>query len=287
MEGLLLKKGGGAFHSWKQMWFSLQDGNLLYYKKQGEACKGTIVIAGAKIEGAVVSGKYVINITVEGSSSPKMFSAKTHALQQEWLTSLQAHTTRDPSIVKISPAPKVKKGAKYAIENAAASSAVGKAIIKKLVQKDFIQAVDSFENFLRKYKNDAIATEFRRNIEKSLVKHALLLHNKRLDAAAEKEMIRHHLRIAQLVIDYYQMPSIFDIDIMMEALTQKRAFFERNIAPQLSPKNAALAARVFDVIVDQELITELFQKGKWAELGDIAGVMKVHPATRSRVGLKP
>eukprot|EP01113_Clastostelium_recurvatum_P003247 TRINITY_DN11412_c0_g1_i5.p1 TRINITY_DN11412_c0_g1~~TRINITY_DN11412_c0_g1_i5.p1 ORF type:complete len:236 (-),score=46.13 TRINITY_DN11412_c0_g1_i5:427-1134(-) len=207
MEGLLLKKGGGAFHSWKQMWFTLQDGNLLYSKKQGESCKGTIVIAGAKVEGAVVSGKYVLNITVEGSSSPKMLSAKTHTLQQEWLTSLQAHTTRDPSIIKVS-APKVKKGAKYAIENLAASSSVGKAIIKKLVQKDFIQAVDSFENFLRKYKNDAIATEFRRNIEKSLVKHALLLHNKRLDAAAEKEMIRHHLRIAQLVIDYYQMPSI-------------------------------------------------------------------------------
>eukprot|EP01113_Clastostelium_recurvatum_P041411 TRINITY_DN6571_c0_g1_i3.p1 TRINITY_DN6571_c0_g1~~TRINITY_DN6571_c0_g1_i3.p1 ORF type:complete len:323 (+),score=79.27 TRINITY_DN6571_c0_g1_i3:109-969(+) len=283
MQGTLFKKGGGAFQSWKARWFELKDGTLLYYAKQGGSLKGSINIAHTKIESLETSGKFAFIVIPSSGGEGKMLAAPTMAEKQDWLRDLQGSTEKTP--LPGSPKP-AKKGARYALESAAAGSLVGKALIKKAMSKDFKAAIDAFNSFMIKAKGEAIATKLHENMERALVKQMLLMHNHQLTVEQIDEIVRHNLILAQLIIDYSQMPSIFDVNEFLKALEVKRTFFTQYVAPLLTVKNAACATYAFSIIMDEALLTDLFTKNKHPELKVISGVMRelvghLHPGARS------
>jgi len=85
-----LTKCGTGFHSWKERWFSLEEGSLKYYQKEGGEHLGTIAVKGNKV---ILSDankkKHVFSII-----TPKQtyhIQAKNEHERQSWISALEQH----------------------------------------------------------------------------------------------------------------------------------------------------------------------------------------------------
>jgi len=275
MEGWMYKKSAGGLQTWKLRWFVLQDGSLLYFKKQGDKLQGTVAIKGVVVDEADNSGKsdrkYIFRLQFS-EEKIKSFGVASADEKNRWVKQIREHSTLEPISSQVAP----KKGAMYSIESAAAGTSLGKGLLKKVVDKEVWVLVDAFSSFLAAKKDQATAATFHEDVVKTLTKAALLYQANQLTDEHTKELLKLGLRITQITIDYYQMPSIFDPNIVLSIIAEIRAYLESVFAPRLTAKNALRLTRAISLFQDEALLTDLFTKNKWKELGEIVVILRAH-----------
>jgi len=277
MEGWLYKKSEAALQTWKLRWYVLQEGSLMYSKKQGGPIQGTMSVKGCSIEDIENTGKsdskHVFRVLLGDSKKARLFATKTVVEKQQWISSLKSHSTMEPVAKCV---PDKKKGALYSIESAAMSSKLGKTLLNKSVHADVWVLVEAFGAFLSIYKDETTAVTYREDVEKILTKVALLYQNKQISEENVTQLTKIGLSISQQFIDYYQMPSIFDAVEMIKIIEKARNYLEPLLLSKLTEKNAVRFTRVATLLQDEALLTDLFKKNKWSELGDIVKVLRAH-----------
>jgi len=272
MEGWLMKKSVGGLQTWKSRWFTLKGGSVIYYKKQGGKVQGTITVKGMTIaEGEKVDKKYIIRLTSEGKT--RELAARTEKEQQTWLEAFRNASTQDP----VEPEKKrEKKGALYSIESAAVGSAIGKNVLKKVVDPSVWEIVDSLSSFIAATKDEATAAIFHEDVLKIIGKTAILYQQKQLDDTEIEKLEKIAKKTSTCVIDYYQIPSIFNAEFTISILQESQRSFEALLQPKLTPKNFDRILRTITLFSDEKLLADLFTKNKWKELADIVAILRRH-----------
>jgi len=273
MEGWLFKKSAGGLQTWKLRWFTLKGGSIVYYKKSGdEKVRGTITVKGMTFEGDKFSEKkYIIRLSSEGKT--RELAAKSEKEQQHWLEALKNASSQEP----IEPEKKKeKKGALYSIESAAVGSALGKGVLKKVIDPSVWEIVDSLSSFVAATKDEATAAIFQEDVVKIIGKTVILYQQKQLGEEAIEDLVKIGVRASSIVIDYYQMPSIFNGEVLINKLQDSQRSLEGLLQPKLTPKNFARISRTINLFSDEKLLADLFTKNKWKELADIVAILRRH-----------
>eukprot|EP01112_Ceratiomyxa_fruticulosa_P004676 TRINITY_DN15220_c0_g1_i1.p1 TRINITY_DN15220_c0_g1~~TRINITY_DN15220_c0_g1_i1.p1 ORF type:complete len:279 (-),score=65.94 TRINITY_DN15220_c0_g1_i1:20-856(-) len=270
MEGWLNKKSVGGLQTWKSRWFTLKGGSIIYYKKQGGKVQGTISVKGMTIsEGDKGDKKYIIRLTSDGKT--RELAARTEKEQQNWLEAFRNASTQDP----IAPEKKKeKKGALYSIESAAVGSAIGKNVLKKVVDPSVWEMFDSLSSVIASTKDEATAATFHEDVLKIIGKTAILYQQKQLDDAEIEKLEKIAKKASTCVIDYYQMPSIFNAEYTIGILQDSQKSLEALLQPKLTPKNFERILRTITLFSDEKLVADLFNKKKRKELVEIDYILQ-------------
>ncbi len=101
-----------------------------------------------------------------------------------------------------------------------ASSVVGRKIIKEAIPEDNWRILDALCSFLKQVKGEEAAKLFKKNCLKLGTKVALLHHHKLL---VDEDLVRWRnliLKLGSVVVDFYQMPSILDPQVVTGVLNE-------------------------------------------------------------------
>lgn len=273
-EGFLSKSGEQKVKLWKQRWFVLVGGSLYYYnKKTNFTPAGVLKLQEYVIEDTVESDKKVFVLKTKSTGKKVLLSAGTEEEKHEWIASFKHHQALPPSPPPDNPHAK-GKGTKYAIETSVASSVIGKKLIREVVDEDTWQLLDAFCGYLKAQKGEEEGNRFRKNMVKIGTKMVVLYNNKLLTKELLLDLRKVVVRLCILIVDYYQMPSIFDVKNVVNGILEVKGVVELPLAHKLSDKSMQQFQAIFKVLADEALISELFAKKKHEELQVIATIIK-------------
>lgn len=162
-------------------------------------------------------------LVLKGKDKTILFAASTEQEKDEWATQIKAQLGREPSTPPENGHAK-GKGAKYAIQTNVASSVLGRKLIKEIVDADTWKILDAVCSYLTKTRGEETASKFKKDIVKIGTKIAILHNNKLLSKEALEKMNKTIRPIAQTVVDYYQMPSIFDAPTLATFINALRRY---------------------------------------------------------------
>jgi len=151
----------------------------------------------------------------------------------------------------------------------AASSGMGKKVLREFIEEDVYSLLDYFEALIAKYDSPEKAKELRENMMKIAVKIALLYKNKILKISLIEEALPPIRTLRLQIISGFQMPMLLDRDAIMVTIDQIESSFHP-ISQFISPKNFLLVTQIFSYLRSPMLIDDVFTKGKYKELEEIA-----------------
>jgi len=155
-------------------------------------------------------------------------------------------------------------------------SVIGKGILKKVVDPQIWNLVDNFSSFLAVYKDEATAALFHEDVVKILGKAAVLYQQNQIGDDAIKEMSKLGLRASLVIIDYFQMSSLFDAMFIIKIIQDTQTALDQILQPKLTPKNYLRIPRTLSLFSDEKLLADLFTKNKWRELSEIVVVLRAN-----------
>eukprot|EP01111_Echinosteliopsis_oligospora_P006029 TRINITY_DN1996_c0_g1_i1.p1 TRINITY_DN1996_c0_g1~~TRINITY_DN1996_c0_g1_i1.p1 ORF type:complete len:293 (+),score=61.92 TRINITY_DN1996_c0_g1_i1:102-980(+) len=165
------------------------------------------------------------------------------------------------------------KGVKYALESSVANSTVGQKILKQVMDDQIWKVIDEMTSVLKEVKGEEVSKKFRASLVKGGTKIAVLYNNKLISNEIVLEWYAIMLKLSSAVVDFYQMPSIFDGDHIVSLLTNLKNSLDTHLSKKLSPKNYALVELLYEILCDGSLISNFFTKGKWPQLAVIAKIL--------------
>jgi len=195
------------------------------------------------------------------------------------LEQLRANKDKDP---QLPPGNKEKKSMKYSFETNVASTILGKKIIKESLPTEAWQVLEALCKFIEQVKGSDTAQKFKKCFLKVGTKVGILHHNKLLSdevVFTHRQMI---LKLGTIVVDFYQMPSVFDCQVIVKHIEEIRRGMEEKLNPLLTSRNMEKFNFAVNLLKDEELITNFFQKKKWQELDTIAKIVRAN-GTAARV----
>jgi len=285
-EGELLKSKDQKRKTWNQKWVILTQGAIYYYrKKTNYEPAGVIELKEFELEDNPQVRTEKKNVIVLRSKADKtkrvLFSSGNEQDREEWHQYIKQQLEQEPSAPPENAHAKAKgKGTKYAIQANVASSIVGRKIIKEVVDADSWKALDSILSFLKKAKGEEVAAKFKKDLVRIGTKLAIFYNNKLINDA-DIDKMQHAMRIlAQTVVDYYQMPSIFDAATLVNCLNNLRKTTEPHLEGKIKPNTLQKYKDLFELASNEELLTSLFEKGKWPELEELSTIIRKHITAR-------
>jgi len=273
-EGFLSKSAEQKVKLWKQRWFMLVGGTLFYYNKQTNYTPaGLLKLQEYTIEDTVESDKKTFVLKSNTSGKRLLLSATTEEEKNEWVAILKVNQGLPPS-----PPPDnlhaKGKGTKYAFEASVASSVLGKKFIREVVDEDAWLVLDAFCSYLKEIHGEDEANKFRKNMVQVGTKMVVLYNNKLLSKEVLVDLTKVVSRLCTLIVDYSQMPSIFDVKNVTNNLLEVKMVIEAPLTHKLSVKSMQKFQAIFKVLSDEAMLTELFAKKKHPELQAIATTIK-------------
>jgi len=223
--------------------------------------------------------KHVFVLRDTGKTKRVLFSASNEQERDEWVGLIKQQLDKEPS----PPPDNVNakgKGAKYTIQANVASSIVGRRLIKEVVDPDSWKALDAIYSFLRKARGEETATKFKKDLMRIGTKLAILHSNKFVSDETVERMAASVRQLAQTVVDYYQMPSIFDAATLIQRFNDLRNVTEPHLENKIKPKTMKKFRELFDIACSEELLTTLFEKQKWSELDELSAIIRKHITKR-------
>jgi len=260
---------------WKQRWFVLHGSSLYYYTKSSSyAPKGVLELQ--TLELIETPDKIDKNFAfgLKDATTLHFLSASNEGEKQEWIESIKANKEKEALPPPENSSIKKKKGVKYAFETNLASSILGRRLIKDAVPGEAWQILDNVSSFIGKVKGEETGKAFKKDFLKIGSKLGLLHYNKIVGDEVVKRWRKVFLKLASVVVDFYQMPSIFDCQIILKILTDLKKDADEILVPKLSTRSIEKLNFVFNVITDEALIANFFQKKKWKELENIATIIR-------------
>lgn len=282
-DGLLLKSTDKKRKSWNQKWIILTKGALfIYRKKTNFAPSGEVELRDFELEDNVdgkIDKKYVFALKRKDRTKRLLFSAATEQEKTEWIEQIKQQLDKAPS----QPPENVHakgKGAKYTIQSNVASSIIGRKLLKEAVDADSWKALDAIYGFLKKSKGEDVANKFKKDLIRIGTKLAILYNNKLVTDDALEKMSLAVRHLAQTVVDYYQMPSIFDAPTLITYFAALRSATEPHFENKIKPKTMQKYKDLFEVACSEELLVNFFEKGKWPELEELSTIIRKHITRR-------
>ena len=134
---------------------------------------------------------------------------------------LRVNKDKEP---QLPPANKEKKGIKYSFETNVASSMLGRKIIKEALPTEAWQVLEAVCSFLEQVKGAETALKFKKSFLKVGTKVGLLHYNKLLPDDIIFNYRQRFLKLGTIIVDFYQMPSIFDCHVIIKSLNELRRY---------------------------------------------------------------
>lgn len=281
-DGLLLKSTDQKRKSWSQKWIILTKGSLyLYRKKTNFSPSGVVELRDFELEenADIKDKKNVFALRRKDRTKRLLFSASSEQDRSEWVGLIKQQLDKAPS----NPPENVNakgKGAKYSIQANVASSILGRKLLKEVVDADSWKALDTIHSFLRKERGEETANKFKKDLIRIGTKLAVLYNNKLVTDDAIAKMTIAVRNLASTVVDYFQMPSIFDAPTLVTYFDALRAATEPQLENKIKPKTLQKYKDLFEVACSEELLISFFEKGKWAELEELTVLIRKHITNR-------
>jgi len=282
-EGFLLKSKDQKRKSWNQKWVILSRGALYYYRKKTNfSPAGVLELKDYDLEDnpeVRTEKKNVFVLRSKEKAQRVLFAASTEQERDEWIALIKQQVDKEPAPPPENPSAR-GKGAKYTIQANVASSLIGRKLIKEIVDPDSWKALDAICSFIKQVRGEEVATKFKKDLVKIGTKLAILHHNKLVTDEAILKMNQAVIQLAQTVVDYYQMPSIFDAATLVSYVNALRSATEPHLENKIKPKTMQKFKDLFVIGCSEELHTNLFEKDKWPELGEISAIIRKHITSR-------
>lgn len=287
-EGILWKgKAKWKTTSWNQRWIILTRGALYYYRKKTNLSYAGVLelsLYDIKEHPDVKTGDRQDVFLLQqrkGGSKQVLLSAQSPQEREEWIAIIKQHQQdKDPLLTFKNPHAAPNKSASYKMQANVASSALGRKLIKEIVDDDSWKALDALTRFIRAIKGEEVANKFKKDLLSIGSKLALLHKHNMLSENALPEMNKAVRVLAQAVVDYYQMPSIYDADTLITFFDGLRKATEPQFEGKVTPKSLQKLKDIFNLACDHTLLDDFFTQGKWGELSELVGIIRTHMSTR-------
>lgn len=171
------------------------------------------------VEDPKTDKKFVFGIADKGTTY--VFSCSSEEEKKEWVVHLQANKDKEP---QLPPANKEKKGMKYSFETNVASSMLGRKIVKESLPTEAWQVLQALCSFIEQVKGAETAQTFKKSFLKVGTKVGLLHYNKLLSDEVVYNYRQMFLKLGTIIVDFYQMPSIFDCQVIIRFLKELKTY---------------------------------------------------------------
>jgi len=283
-QGILLKKERGIIRTqWKDRFVILFEGSLFYYVKQTDLTPVSIIqLMSCRIE-AIPEKKFKRKFvfTIHSSSKDEYtFAAGTEEDMQGWINAISENLTKAPSPLPTKEFKKLKVGKSASvyvtgkIAETITNMGAGGKLVRSYVTDETIIIIDAFKNFLVAKMGAEKADKLEKQIISLGIKVALLYRDKKLKSEDVKASMVPIRLIASKAIDGFEIPFAFSSYEAIEALRAVQKAFEKVLVPVLTDKSIKKMAAIFDMICDEELIDDFFEKKKWRECEVVATTLR-------------
>jgi len=237
------------------------------------------------LEGSIKTDKkFVFALKDAEKGKTFIFSCANEEERAEWLSHLRANKDKAALPPPTNACASNKKGLKYSFETNVAASMLGRKLIKDALPAETWQVVDALCSFIKQVKGEDTAQAFKKSLVKIGTKVALLHHNKLISDGEVFQWRKAVLKLGATVVDFYQMPSIFDCQVITGLLNDIKRDMEFKLTPKLMPSSIEKFNIVFGLLADEALVTNFFQKKKWKELDSIAVIIRANsPVSRQQI----
>jgi Domain of unknown function (DUF758) len=165
--------------------------------------------------------KFVFAIADKGKTF--IFSCTSEEERAEWVSLLRLNKGKDPQPPPTNGTPE-RKGLKYSFETNVASTMLGRKIIKENLPAEAYQVLDALCSFIEQVKGPQTAQAFKKAFLKFGSKIGLLHYNKFISDEEAFNWRKRFLKFGSIVVDFYQMPSIFDCQVITKQLNDMKKF---------------------------------------------------------------
>lgn len=272
-EGNLYKREKGIIRSsWKEKFVILLEGSLFYYNQHTDLTpKGVIHLSKCKVsEGNEKKHKRKNLISIfTGSNDEVIFSAESSSQKSLWIEAINSALTKKPSpppdkefIKKSKPTTVYMSG--RLIDSITNMGASGK-LAKEFITEDGEVIMDCVKNFMTKYHGAEKTSKWEKQMTSIVIKVAVLYKDKHVTKEYFQSVIVPLRLMISKIIDGYEIPFTFSPTELIENIRSVQSAFEQIFRPFLHDKTMNKMKDLFDMICNEEMIEDLFEKKKYKE----------------------
>jgi len=264
---------------WKDRFVILFEGSLFCYMKQTDLTPISVVpLLNCKIELSEKKVKRKFTFTVFGREE-LTFAAESEEDMNGWVTSITENLNKSsaPPPSKEFKKIKGKSTSVYVtgkIAETITNMGAGGKLVRGFVTDDTIIIIDALKNYLVQKMGAEKADKLEKQIISISIKIALLYKDKKLRSEDLKATMVPIRIVVSKAIDGYEIPFTFSAFEAIEALRAVQAALEKVIKPVLTEKTIQKMGAVFDIICNEDLIEDFFEKKKWRECEILATTLR-------------
>jgi len=277
-ESSLLKREKGIIrYTWKEKFVILLEGSLFYYQTKANLTpKGVIHLNNSQVVDCSESKyKKKFAFVIISNGTEIVFAASSESEKLDWMQSITAALNKPHS----SPPDKdfVKKNKPNSIwvsgrliDSITALGASGK-IAREFITSDTEIIMDSIKTFLTQYIGVEKTTKLEKQLVSIAVKVAILYKEKHITKDYFRNVTVSIRLLISKLIDGYEIPFTFSAHEVIDCLQEIQKEFDKIFRPFLHEKTLLKMNQAFDLICDEELITDFYTKKKWKEC-EVVGI---------------
>jgi len=280
-QGPLFKRERGIIRTqWKERFVILFEGSLFYYMKQTDLTPiGVIPLMQCRIE--ELSEKKIkrkFAFTVYGREE-LTFSASTDEDMKSWILAIMENLNKTPSPLptKEFTKPKGKSASVYVtgkIAETITNMGAGGKLVRGFVTDDTIIIIDSLKNFLVARMGAEKAQKLEKQIISLSIKVALLYKDKKIRSEDMKAAMVPIRLVVSKAIDGFEIPFAFSAFEAIEAVRGVQKALEKMLKPVMTEKSIHKMGVIFDLVCDEELMEDFYEKKKWRECEIVATTLR-------------
>jgi len=280
-QGPLFKRERGIIRTqWKERFVILFEGSLFYYMKQTDLTPiGVIPLMQCRIE--ELSEKKIkrkFAFTVYGREE-LTFSASTDEDMKSWISAIMENLNKTPSPLptKEFTKPKGKSASVYVtgkIAETITNMGAGGKLVRGFVTDDTIIIIDSLKNFLVARMGAEKAQKLEKQIISLSIKVALLYKDKKIRSEDMKAAMVPIRLVVSKAIDGFEIPFAFSAFEAIEAVRGVQKALEKMLKPVMTEKSIHKMGVIFDLVCDEELMEDFYEKKKWRECEIVATTLR-------------
>jgi len=283
LDGLLFKRFGSkgtkgarfAQKKWNLYYVNLMGGALYYYKdEEADKPKGVIKLGDLQLTKNDSQGsKKKFCFSLKNQDCDFLFRTETEEEYNKWIKGIEENKAKPPK----QPLSKEKKQhraqslalrAKKKMISKAATSSVGKKLMKSQAPEEITNLLLSFKKVVEKTKGSKTATEMENAVLKIGIKCYFIIDDGRLkmeDLLTADKPFRTALEQFQKCYDHIRYSRNPNKKALQEKFAQVKDLLQTGgdtlkklLEPHIKPKNLAMLSSIIDVIADADFLMSIF-----------------------------
>jgi len=273
-EGFLARREKGIIRSsWRDKFVILLEGSLFYYQSHTDLTpKGVMHLTNCQVLEAPekkIKKKFVFYVHPPNSNDDLYFAATNETEKQDWMEAIQKSLTKTPS----SPPDKdfIKKNKPTAvymsgrlIDSFTNLGASGK-IAKEFINDDTEAIIEALKSFMIQYYGADKANKLEKQVVSVVVKAAVLYKEKHITKEYFASTVVPTRLLISKIIDGFEIPFTFSAPEAIESLRAVQKSLIQIMRPYLHEKTITKINEIFDILCDEELVSDFFTKRKYKE----------------------